>query len=116
MAGTIFLVTVPETIIRSAWRGLGRMTSMPKRARSQRLAAVAIISMAQQARPKSSGQMLLLAAPVVDLVERRDEDGALELFGHDDGARIRAPASALFDVAGISRLELRSWLVCPLIC
>ncbi len=34
MAGTIFLVTVPETIIRSAWRGLGRMTSMPKRARS----------------------------------------------------------------------------------
>src|SRR5512146_2417656 len=26
---TIFLVTVPETIIRSAWRGLARMTSMP---------------------------------------------------------------------------------------
>ena len=32
--GTIFLVTVPGTIIRSAWRGLARITSIPKRARS----------------------------------------------------------------------------------
>ena len=34
MAGSIFFVTVPAMIIRSAWRGVGRMTSMPKRARS----------------------------------------------------------------------------------
>jgi len=58
MAGTIFLVTVPETIIKSLWRGLGRMISMPKRAKSKRLEAVAIISIAQQASPKSKGHML----------------------------------------------------------
>ena len=34
MVGTIFLVTVPEMIIKSAWRGVARKTSMPKRARS----------------------------------------------------------------------------------
>ncbi len=54
--GIIVLVTVPETIIRSAWRGEPRKTSAPKRAMSNRLDAVQIISMAQQARPKPSGQ------------------------------------------------------------
>src|SRR5205814_2834423 len=54
--GAIFLVTVPATIIRSACRGEGRKTSAPKRARSYRAMVVAIISMAQQARPNCSGQ------------------------------------------------------------
>src|ERR1700733_9418030 len=54
--GAIFLVTVPETIIKSACRGEGRKTSAPKRARSYRAMVVAIISMAQQAKPKVSGQ------------------------------------------------------------
>jgi hypothetical protein len=54
--GDIFRVTVPETIIKSAWRGLGRKTSAPKRAMSKREVVEAIISMAQQARPKVSGQ------------------------------------------------------------
>ena len=53
--GAIFLVTVPETIIRSACRGEGRNTSAPKRAMSKRAMEAAIISMAQQARPNCSG-------------------------------------------------------------
>lgn len=47
---------MPETIITSAWRGEKRITSMPKRERSKREHAVAIISIAQQARPIGIGQ------------------------------------------------------------
>src|ERR1039458_7367716 len=54
--GDIFSVTVPATIIKSAWRGLGRKTSAPKRAMSKREVVEAIISIAQQASPKVSGQ------------------------------------------------------------
>jgi len=54
--GAILRVTVPATIIRSLWRGLGRKTSEPNRAMSNREALEAIISMAQQARPKVRGQ------------------------------------------------------------
>ena len=54
--GAILSVTVPATIIRSDWRGLGRKTSAPKRAISKREVTEAIISMAQQAKPKVSGQ------------------------------------------------------------
>src|SRR5215469_4019059 len=60
--GPIFKVTVPATIIRSAWRGEGRKTSAPKRAISNRAVVDAIISMAQQARPKVRGQMADLRA------------------------------------------------------
>jgi hypothetical protein len=55
MTGAIFKVTVPETIIRSACRGLGRNTSDPKRAISNRAVDDAIISIAQQASPKVIG-------------------------------------------------------------
>src|SRR2546423_11224565 len=48
--------------MRSAWRGEGRKTSAPKRARSKRAAAMDIMSIAQQAKPKPSGQMELLRA------------------------------------------------------
>src|SRR3954451_15409830 len=54
--GAIFLVTVPDTISRSAWRGEGRKTSEPNRAMSNFAIEAAIISIAQQARPKFSGQ------------------------------------------------------------
>src|SRR5574341_1251434 len=54
--GAILMVTVPETIIRSDWRGEPREI-MPKRSRSKREAKVAIISMAQQAKPKVRGHM-----------------------------------------------------------
>src|SRR5207253_10063753 len=54
-AGAIFNVTVPATIIKSRCRGLGRNTSDPKRAISNRAVEDAIISIAQQARPNVIG-------------------------------------------------------------
>jgi hypothetical protein len=51
------LVTVPATIIRSDCRGDARKTSAPNRAMSKREADAAIISIAQQARPKPIGQI-----------------------------------------------------------
>jgi hypothetical protein len=53
--GAILMVTVPDTIIRSEWRGEAHGT-MPRRSTSKRDANVAIISMAQQARPNVTGQ------------------------------------------------------------
>src|SRR5436189_933057 len=54
----ILKLTVPATIIRSACRGVARKAPAPKRSMSKREAPVAIISMAQQARPKVIGHML----------------------------------------------------------
>src|SRR5271169_480672 len=54
----ILKLTVPATIMRSAWRGVARKAPAPKRSMSKRDAPVAIISMAQQARPKVMGHML----------------------------------------------------------
>src|SRR6185503_14504154 len=53
--GAILIVTVPETIIRSEWRGDAHGT-IPRRSTSKREQKVAIISMAQHARPKVTGQ------------------------------------------------------------
>src|SRR5438876_6728439 len=53
--GAILMVTVPDTIIRSEWRGDAHGT-IPRRSTSNREAKVAIISMAQQARPNVTGQ------------------------------------------------------------
>ena len=65
--GAIFSVTVPETIIRSACRGVARKTSAPKRAMSWRGSSTAIISMAQQARPNCIGQSEDLRAQLKNL-------------------------------------------------
>src|SRR5260370_41012584 len=54
--GALLTESPPATIIRSAWRGLARNTSAPNREISQREALADIISMAQQARPKLTGQ------------------------------------------------------------
>src|SRR2546428_11267842 len=54
--GAILMVTVPETIIRSEWRGEAQGT-MPKRSTSKRDANVAIISIAQHARPNVTGHI-----------------------------------------------------------
>src|SRR5688500_1552838 len=62
MIGAIFNVGVPDTIIRSDWRGLGRKTPAPKRSMSNRDAPVAIISIAQQASPNVIGQSADLRA------------------------------------------------------
>src|SRR4249919_1558694 len=55
--GAIFLESRPATIIKSDWRGDPRNTSAPNRAMSYRDVLIAIISMAQQARPKVTGQI-----------------------------------------------------------
>src|SRR3970040_344896 len=55
--GAIFCDTRPATIIRSACRGDAPKTSLPKRARSLCPAPVAIISMAQHARPNDAGHI-----------------------------------------------------------
>jgi hypothetical protein len=52
--GAILIVTVPETIMRSECRGEAHGT-MPRRSTSNRDAKVAIISIAQQAKPKVTG-------------------------------------------------------------
>src|SRR5215467_9621060 len=54
--GAILMVTVPDTIIRSECRGDAQGT-MPKRSTSKRDANVAIISIAQHARPNVTGQI-----------------------------------------------------------
>ena len=51
----IFWLTRPATIIKSACRGVAENRSIPNRAMSKRGPAVAIISMAQQARPNVAG-------------------------------------------------------------
>src|SRR5438477_13156635 len=56
-AGAIFRERRPAMIIRSDWRGLPRNTSAPKRAMSYREQLIAIISIAQHARPKVTGQI-----------------------------------------------------------
>ena len=52
MAGAILSVTVPETTMRSAWRGPGANGMTPRRMKSCRPIDVAMNSMAQQASPK----------------------------------------------------------------
>src|SRR5690242_524644 len=54
--GAILMVTVPDTIMRSEWRGDAHGT-MPKRSTSKREAKVAIISIAQHASPNVTGQI-----------------------------------------------------------
>src|SRR6478672_5549868 len=55
MTGASLNGTRPAQIRTSAWRGEKLMRSMPKRARSNLLAAVAMNSMAQHAVPKGIG-------------------------------------------------------------
>src|SRR3990172_12960638 len=66
--GAIFCETRPATIMRSAWRGDARKTSMPKRERSLCAAPVAIISMAQQARPNDAGHIERVRAQATALL------------------------------------------------
>src|SRR4026209_358790 len=55
ITGAILRVTVPAMIIRSACRGEARKTPAPNRSRSYRDETVAIISIAQHARPNVIG-------------------------------------------------------------
>src|SRR5215210_2704319 len=55
MIGASLNGTLPAQINTSAWRGEKLIRSIPKRARSKRLAAVAMNSIAQHAVPKGIG-------------------------------------------------------------
>lgn len=55
-AGAILSVTVPDTTIRSAWRGPGANGMTPRRMKSWRAIDAAMNSIAQQARPKLKTQ------------------------------------------------------------
>ena len=54
------VVRVPATMSTSAWRGLARNGNMPHRSMSFLDVAADIISIAQQARPDSSGHRLFI--------------------------------------------------------
>jgi hypothetical protein len=65
MTGASLNGSRPAQISTSACRGEKLIRSMPKRARSNRLAAVAMNSMAQHAVPNGIGQSELLRAQLV---------------------------------------------------
>ena len=65
--GAILMVTVPETIMRSAWRGDAHGT-IPRRSTSKRDAKVAIISIAQHASPNVTGHIEDFRAQLKTLV------------------------------------------------
>src|SRR5208283_2970282 len=61
--GAIFFVRVPATIMRSAWRGEGLITSAPNRERSKVAEAGTMRpSMAQHARPNDTGHRAFFRA------------------------------------------------------
>src|SRR5262245_7845786 len=57
MIGAILMNTVPAITIKSASRGVPRITSAPKRAMSYLLVILVAISTKQHERPKLKGQM-----------------------------------------------------------
>src|SRR5487761_576960 len=67
ITGAIFCETRPAIIIKSDCRGEPRKTSAPNRATSNRDAAKAIISIAQQASPNDIGQIELRRAQLTSL-------------------------------------------------
>ena len=80
MIGAIFTDTRPDRIRRSAWRGEKRVTSAPKRDRSFRGEPITvIISMAQHASPKPSGNRAFLRAQFCAVLELREEEPLLDL-------------------------------------
>src|SRR6201993_3808654 len=55
MTGAILIKTVPAITMRSAWRGVPRITSAPNREMSYLLVMLVAISTKQQERPKLNG-------------------------------------------------------------
>src|SRR6476659_11397868 len=84
----------PAQISTSAWRGEKLWRSMPKRAISKRLAAVAMYSMAQHAVPNGMGQSELLRAQLV-----RKSSRVVTQLGEIDETVVTS--SARFSVAGL---------------
>src|ERR1043165_275655 len=93
--GAILRETRPETIITSAWRGLARKTSEPKRARSLRALVAFIISMAQQARPNVAGHRLDLRAQLI-----RESSRVVKTSGKASAIFCSNPIKPQWSVAG----------------
>jgi hypothetical protein len=79
MTGASLNGSLPAQISTSAWRGEKLMRSIPKRARSNRLAAVAMNSMAQHAVPNGMGHSELERAQLV-----RKSSRVVTQFGETD--------------------------------
>src|SRR5829696_3925256 len=94
MTGASLNGTRPAQIRTSACRGEKLIRSMPKRARSNRLAAVAMNSIAQQAVPNGMGQREFDRAQLV-----RKSSFVVTKLG--DTADTIAVSSARFSVAGL---------------
>src|SRR5829696_1301219 len=84
----------PAQISTSAWRGEKLWRSIPNRAMSKRLAAVAMYSMAQQAVPNGMGHSELLRAQLV----RKSSRVVTQLGEIDETVVASAPA---YSVAGL---------------
>src|ERR1700756_3613236 len=72
MTGAILMKTVPAMTMRSASRGVPRITSAPKREMSYLLVILVAISTKQQERPKLKGQTEFLR-PHATRSSRRDK-------------------------------------------
>src|SRR5918999_4128586 len=94
MTGASLNGSRPAQISTSAWRGEKLIRSMPKRAKSNRLAAVAMNSMAQQAVPNGIGQRELARAQLV-----RKSSRVVTQLG--DMHETDVVSSARFSVAGL---------------
>src|ERR1700761_314748 len=70
MTGAILMKQVPATTMRSASRGVPRITSAPKRETSYLLVMLVAISTKQQERPKWKGQMEFLRTQATRLSRR----------------------------------------------
>src|SRR6266487_6523855 len=94
MTGASLKGSRPAQMSTSAWRGEKLWRSIPKRARSNRLAAVAMYSMAQQAVPNGMGQSELARAQLV----RKSSRVVSQLGDIDDTVVLSAPS---YSVAGL---------------
>src|SRR6478672_8780444 len=94
MTGASLNGSRPAQISTSAWRGEKLCRSIPKRAMSKRLAAVAMYSMAQQAVPNGIGQSELARAQLV-----RKSSRVVTQLGEIDETVVSS--SAWFSVAGL---------------
>src|SRR3954453_5770795 len=94
MTGASLKGSRPAQMSTSACRGEKLIRSMPKRARSNRLAAVAMNSMAQQAVPNGIGQSELARAQLV-----RKSSRVVTQFG--DMEETEVPSAPSYSVAGL---------------
>ena len=80
ITGAILIEMRPDRKIVSAWRGVARAASKPKRAMSSRGPMCDIHSIAQHASPNESGKFALPTAQRPGLLERRRQHRLLDVL------------------------------------